>query len=145
VPCPATIRDEAEHAFGLENRQPDLGSLVADIVLPLLAMFREVIVVLDGPDLCDEKEQREIWKHLRRTIKSGDHGNIVRVAVASRDHTNHLPNTSRLRMVDGNSKEDINMFIDEQLSSHSRSGQLFGDPSLRAEVQQILMEKADGM
>jgi hypothetical protein len=148
VPCPATIRDEIKHAFGLENRQPDLGSLVADIVMPLLATFKEVTVILDGPDLCDEQEQRDIWKHLRKIVESGEHGNIVKVAVGSRDHTNvneHLPDISRLRMDDGHTKEDIDLFIDEQVNSHSGSGQLFGDSSLRVEVQRLLKNKANGM
>jgi hypothetical protein len=148
VPCPATVREEIEHAFGLENRQPDLGSLVADILIPLLSMFEVVFVILDGPDLCDGWEQRETWKHLRKITDCGEHGCRVKMAVGSQDHTNvneHIPNIERLRMDDGHSNEDIDAFIEEQISSHSGSGQLFGDDLLRAKVQRRLKRKADGM
>jgi hypothetical protein len=148
VPCPPTVREEIEHAFGLENSQPDLGGLVADIIIPLLLKFEAVFVILDGPDLCDEKEQREIWKHLRKIVGSCDHGCRVRVTVGSQDHTNvtdRLPNTKRLRMDFGSNMKDIDVFIDDQLSSHSGKGQLLENDSLRAEVKRLLKEKANGM
>jgi hypothetical protein len=148
VPCPPTIREEIEHAFGLENSQPDLGGLVADIIIPLLSKFETGFVILDGLDLCNEKEQREIWKHLRKIIESCDHRCRVRVVFGSQDHknfTDRLPNTKRLRMDFGSSVKDIDVFIDDQLSSHSGNGQLLENDSLRAEVKRLLKEKANGM
>lgn len=148
LPCPATIREEIEHSFGLANRQPDLGGLVADILVPLLSKFEEVIVVLDGPDVCEEHEQREIWKHLLKMTKQTVSGPRVRIAVSSQDHTNiteRLPYTNRLRIDDGINMQDIDIFIDDQVSSCSGNGRLFSDDLLRAEVQQLLKKKANGM
>jgi hypothetical protein len=41
--------------------------------------------------------------------------------------------------------KDIDVFIDDQLSSHSGNGQLLENDSLRAEVKRLLKEKANGM
>jgi hypothetical protein len=148
VPCPAAIRDEIEHAFGLENRQPDLGSLVADIVMPLLATFKEVIVILDGPDICEDVEQRLIWRYLAKIAEGNNPGFKTRVAVGSQDHTNVaecLFETKRLRIDDGSNFQDIETYIDDRISSYTGSGRLFNDGSLRAEVQRLLKQKANGM
>jgi hypothetical protein len=148
VPCPAAIRDEIEHAFGLENRQPDLGSLVADIVMPLLATFKEVIVILDGPDICEDVEQRLIWRHLAKMTEENNPRVTIRVAVGSQDHTNVaecLLKTRRLRIDDGSNVQDIETYIDDRISSYTGSGRLFNDGSLQAEVQRLLKQKANGM
>jgi hypothetical protein len=148
IPCPATIREEIENAFGLENRQPDLGGLVADLVIPLLSKFGDIIVILDGPDVCEEKEQREIWRYLRKITETNSSRFRARVVVSSQDNANvteRLPNTGRLRMDDGYNTEDINKLVDDQISSHSGNGRLFNDELLRAEVQQMLKNKANGM
>lgn len=148
VPCPPAVREEIEHEFRWESRQPELRELVTNVVIPLVAMFRDVVVILDGSDLCDQKEQREIWKYLCKIIESGGRETRVRLAIASRDHphiTNHIPNTIRLRMDDELVANDIDTFIDKEISARSGSGQLFNDKLLAEEVQRLLKDNANGM
>ena len=148
MPCPAKIRDEIEIEFGLENRQPDIGELVANAVIPLMNMFREVIVILDGPDICEHSEQHELWKHLCKVREFRNAGSRLKIAIASQDHTNiteWLPDTIRLRIDDGSNAQDIDTFIDDRIGSRSGTGGLLGDDPLRMEVQRVLKEKANGM
>jgi len=148
VPCPPTVKDEIEIEFGMENRQPDVGELVANIVIPLMAMFEEVMVVVDGPEICDQREQQELWKQLTVITEHNNAGTRVRIAIGWQDHTkvtDHLPNTKRLRLDDGFNVADIGTFIDNQISCHSGIGQLLSDDTLLSEVQQLLKKKASEM
>lgn len=148
TPCPPMVRDEIEFEFGLENRQPDLGELVDNVVVPLVTVFRDVSIILDGPEVCDQREQQDIWKHISRMSESSGARSRFRLAVGSQDHTNlteHLPIAYRLRLDDGFNVKDIDAFIDEQISRNSGCGQLLSDNSLRTEVKKTLKEKANGM
>jgi len=148
VPCPPTVRDEIEFEFGMEHRQPDVGELVANIVIPLIAIFEEVVVVVDGPEICDQREQQELWKQLTNITEHKNAGTRIRIAIGSQDHTNvtdNLPNTRRLRLDGGFNVTDIGTFIDDQISCHSGKGQLLCDETLRLEVLQLLKKKANGM
>lgn len=148
IPCPPKVRDEIEFEFGRENRQPDLGELVENVVIPLVAMFRDVSIILDGPEVCDQRELQDIWKHLLKISVVSDDRSRLRLAIGSQDHTNlteHLPITHRIRLDDSFNAKDIDAFIDEQISRHSGLGQILSDDSLRTDVQQLLKEKANGM
>jgi hypothetical protein len=150
-PCPAKVRNAVEFEFGLENRQPDIGELVADTVVPLMSVFREVFVILDGPDTCEQSEQHELWRQLWRVMESShsiESGFRLKLAVASQDQTKvtaFLPNTARIRIDDGSNVKDIDTLIDDRIGPLSGTGGLFSDDPLRAEVQRLLKEKADGM
>ena len=148
VPCPPTVRDEIEIEFGMENRQPDVGELVANIVIPLMAMFEEVVVVVDGPEICDQREQQELWSQLTNITERSNARTRIRLAIGSQDHTNvsdHLPNTNRLRLDNGFNVTDIGTYIDNKIACHSGNGQILSEDSLRLEVQQLLKAKANGM
>lgn len=148
TPCPPKVRDEIEFEFGLENRQPELGELVENVVIPLLALFRDVSLILDGPEVCDQRELQDTWKHLSKMSEFSGARSRFRLAIGSQDHTNinaHLRITHRLRLDDGFNVKDIDAFIDEQISRHSGFGQLLSNHSLRTEVQQLLKAKANGM
>jgi hypothetical protein len=148
IPCPAAVQDEIDRAFGLDNRQPDVGGLVANILLPLMSKFKEVVVALDGPDICEPREQREIWTQLQFITESSDADFRVRIVVASQDQSNasvYLPNTNRLRMDTGSNVDDIETLIDHHIASRSGRGHLLNDGPLRASVQNFLKENANGM
>lgn len=148
VPCPPTVRDDIEFEFGMENRQPDVRELVANIVIPLMAIFEKVVVVVDGPEICDQREQQELWRQLTNITEHKNAGTRIRIVIGSQDHTNvtdHLPNTKRLRLDDGFSAIDIGTYVDNKIACYSRSGQILSDESLRLEVQQLLKAKANGM
>jgi hypothetical protein len=116
--------------------------------MPLLAMFEEVILILDGPDICEDMEQRLIWRHVAKITVCEGLGFRARVVIGSPDHTNvaeYLSKTTRLRIDDGSNVQDIETFIDDRISSHTGSGRLFSDGWLRAEVQRLLKQKANGM
>jgi hypothetical protein len=110
--------------------------------------FKEVVVVLDGPDVCELKEQREIWTQLQFITETSDSDFRVRVVVASQDQSNaslYLPNTNRLRMDTGSNVDDIEKLIDHHIASRSGKGLLLNDGPLRASVQHFLKENANGM
>lgn len=148
VPCPSMLRDEIEFEFGMENRQPDVGELVENIVIPLMAMFEEVVVVIDGPEICNQREQQELWRQLTNITERSNARTRIRLAIGSQDHTNvadKLSNTNRLRLDDGFNVADIDTYIEDKIACHSGNGQLLSDESLRLEVQQLLKAKANGM
>lgn len=142
------VRDEIEFEFGMENRQPEHGELVESIVIPLMAMFEEVVVLVDGPEICDQREQQELWNQLTNITERSSSRTRIRIAIGSQDHTNvtdHLPNTDRLQLNDGFNVTDIGTYIDDQIACHSGSGRILSDESLRLEVQQLLKARANGM
>lgn len=142
------VRDEIEFEFGMENRQPDDGELVENIVIPLMAMFEEVVVVVDGPEICDQREQQELWNQLTNIAERSNSRTRIRLAIGSQDHTkvtDYLSNTNRLRLDDGFNVTDIGTYIDDKIACRSGSGQTLSDKSLRLEVQQLLKAKANGM
>jgi len=148
MPCPESVRNEIEHAFGRENSQPTVGELVDDILAPLMSSFKDILILLDGSDACEEHEQRELWEYLRRITRARSHGFTARVAVSTQDPTkvtSHLPNTVRLRLDCDLTRIDIDAFIDQQVDSHSSKGQLLCDHSLRKLVRRTLKEKTNGM
>jgi hypothetical protein len=148
IPCPSAIQDEINRAFSPETRRPDDGGLVANILMPLMSKFKEVVVMLDGPDICEPREQREIWTQLQFITESIDSGSKVRIVVASQDQSNasvYLPNTNRLRMDTGSNVDDIEKLIESRIASRSDRGHLLNDGPLRASVQHFLKKNANGM
>ena len=132
----------------MENRRPDVGELVENIVIPLMAMFEEVVVVVDGPEICDQRDQQELWSQLTNITERSNARTRIRLAIGSQDHTNvtgQLPNTNRLRLDNGSNITDISTYVDDQIACHSGKGQILSDESLRLEVQQLLKSKANGM
>jgi hypothetical protein len=140
--------EEIDYDFGLENRQPDLGELVADIVTPLMSLFKKIIVVLDGPDMCEPREQQEIWKQLWIIRESSSAGFNLRVATGSQDLTNilrYFPDIMQLRIDEGSNEKDIERLIEDRVISLSGRGGLFSNKSMWGEAQRLLKEKANGM
>ena len=148
IPCPAAVRDEIDRAFALESSQPDVGGLVANILVPLVSKTKEAVIILDGPDLCEPREQREIWTQLQFITESSNSESRVRIVVASQDQSNvsaYLSNTARLRMDIGSNEDDIEKLIDHHIASRSGKGQLLNDGMLRVSVEEFLRNNANGM
>lgn len=147
-PCPEMVRDAIDYAYGLENRQPDVGELVTEIVMPLLSTFQNVFIILDGVDGCSQRDLACLWKYLRKIMEYHIPGSELKVVVSSRDHTNvagYLPDTRRLRIDNGRNTRDIETFIDDEVALHAGHGRLLHDPSLQALVRHMLKERANGM
>ena len=148
IPCPSATQDEIERAFGFARCRPDVGGLVANILLPLMAKLKEVVIVLDGPDICEAREQREIWTQLQFIVESNNSESRARIVVASQNQSSvnvYLPNTTRLRMDTGSNVDDIEKLIDHHIASRSGRGSLLNDGPLRARVKNFLKKNANGM
>lgn len=143
-PCPEKIREQIEDDFGAANRQPSTSELVEDILVPLLATFSNVIIIIDGVDTCELREQAELWMHLRKVL-SNRH---LRIAISSQDDTNvtgHMAGFLRIPIDDRLNAEDIDTYIENQLALKSGAGQIFSDSALRTKVKQTIQGKAQGM
>jgi hypothetical protein len=95
-----------------------------------------------------KRNSKRYWEHISNLAKSSDLKFRIRIAIGSQDHTNltdNLPKASRIRLDDGFNAQNIDAFIDDRLSRHSGFGQLLNHDPLRAEVQQLLKAKANGM
>jgi hypothetical protein len=143
TPCSPEVLSNLEEAYGGEISRPDIAQVVYDLVVPLCSSFRAVTLVIDGIDECKTAESNLVWQWLDKMMKEVS----VKLLITSEDWAKiFLPNEKFHRIrVDQHNKPDIDAYIDEQISSRSRSGQIFGDEKLQAEVRADLQEKADGM
>jgi hypothetical protein len=148
--CPQDVRKEIEESYGMGNRQPDIAGLVTQIIIPLMSMFKVVVILLDGVDVCGRGQQAEIWKYLSKIVESSRSEALIRVIVSSQDQANvvnRLPNIQRIRIDQGSNAHDIDTFIDNEIAHlwHSGPELVLHDRSLQATVKQALKEKANGM
>jgi hypothetical protein len=143
TPCPPEVLSNLDEAYGREVSRPDIAQVVYDLVIPLCSAFREIALVIDGIDECKTAESKLVWLWLARILKEV----FVKLLVTSEGWAKtSLSNEEFHRIrVDQNNKADIDTYIQEQISSRSGSGQIFGDEKLQAEVLSDLQEKADGM
>lgn len=143
-PCPKEIREQIEDEFGAPNRHPGTHQVVEDIFIPLLATFSNAIIIVDGIDACDVREQTKLWKYFRRLTSS----NNLQITISSQDDTNvvgHLPGFVRVAIDDKLNEKDIDTYIESQLALRASPGQILSDPELRANVKETLQKKAQGM
>lgn len=143
-PCPKDIREQIEEDFGAANRQPETKELVTDILIPLLATFAEVVIILDGVDCCDLPEQAALWECLRKILKIRH----VRFVISSQDDINvdgNLHGFVRVPIDNKLNKEDIDAYVDSQLALKSGHDQLFFDSALRDRVKREIQTRAQGM
>lgn len=143
-PCPRGTCEQIEEDFGASNRQPEINELVADILIPLLATFPEVIMIIDGVDCCEPAEQGILWRYLQKIFDL----RRVRLVISSQDDTNvdgHLPGFRRVPIDSNLNKEDIDIYIDTQLALKSGHDQLFFDSALRGRVKKEIQKRAQGM
>lgn len=144
-PCPNEIRDQIEITFGAANRKPESWEVVNETLKPMLSAFEQVVIILDGIDLCDEeKERTDMWKYLRELLAS----NKMRLVVSTRDPldiSGHIPHCLRIRVGDSLNDHDIDVYIEAQMDLQSGKGQLFHSPEQRALVKRQIQQKASGM
>jgi hypothetical protein len=143
TPCSPEVLSALGEAYRREVSTPDIAQAVYDLVVPLCSSFDQVTLVIDGIDECKVAEANLVWQWLDKLLEKV----CVKLLITSEDWARiALPSEKFLRIrVDQYNKADIDAYVHDQISSWSGPRQIFGDEELRADVQQVLQQKADGM
>lgn len=149
-PCSPEQVHNLDLHFGMCNRNPDLGEILEDILLPLTYDFDTLIVCVDGIDMCDAHEQNHVWSCLREMSehRANEHKNtkvLITGENESRLATLLPAKTQRIRLDQGLVSNDIGMYIDARLQERAHPRQLFHDPGLRARLKGALLQRAEHM
>lgn len=146
--CPEDIRHRIEDAFGLAHHRPEVIEVIDGVLIQLLSIFEETTVVVDGIDICEQRERIQIWTHFGKILASKK--SRTKLLVSGRDEIglgNYLPDFEfeRIRMDRELNQADIDVYTEAQMALEAGQGRLFSDPSLRKLVKDYILMKASGM
>lgn len=105
------------------------------------------MIVLDGIDRCDGREQEELLRRLRTIMHSSNSKLRIKVFITAKDRVNVLRQLTSCETLEMNFQrliEDVNTFIDTELEANSGVGRLFHDKALKQHVETRLKSKANG-
>ena len=140
------IPDFADRVIGTEVLSADQ---VLDHLIKLLPTTREYFILIDGIDECDEEDVKLLMDHLRRLLESKI---FFRVFCSSRPNvfpwaSVHLePYLRPLNVTIADTNSEIEKYVQSQLEQRVEKGKIhYRNPAIIDDVQQTLLEKAQGM
>jgi hypothetical protein len=121
-----------------------LNEVVDDLIIPLLAVAGQSMFIVDGLDECGIKEVREVLSVFKKLIAQSS----ARVFIACREEINVIgviKGSVRLRITPENTRDDLELFIDDQLETMQSYHQISDNENMLNIIKKELMKRADRM
>jgi hypothetical protein len=142
--CPSVIIRRIMDFYGPKRRPPSLDEVVNDLIVPLLAVAKNSILIVDGLDECSADEARDVLAVFKRLITLSS----IRIFIACRediDITRVIQDTVCLRISPKNTKKDLELFIDHQLEMMQSYRRISDSEDMLAHIKEELRKRADRM